>query len=59
VAQSSACQTSEADIEDPVLCRRPSEELSIARMASASRAGKRRVRIPEAPFAEIALKIAI
>jgi predicted transcriptional regulator len=35
------------------------EEYGLIRMTAASRAGKRRVKVPEAPFAEIALKIAI
>jgi predicted transcriptional regulator len=35
------------------------EEYGLIRMTAGSRAGKRRVKIPEAPFAEIALKIAI
>ena len=35
------------------------EEYGLIRMTAASRAGKRRVKIPEALFAEIALKIAI
>jgi predicted transcriptional regulator len=35
------------------------EEYGLVRITAASRAGKRRVKVPEAPFGEIALKIAI